>query len=319
MGDSGSNGIDRVQPRALTGLLVLSLLSALNALGPSLLPMQFSAALPPLAAQALPLGLLAVAAGVFSYRQRGARPLNWQFGASLCIGLGLFAAPAILIHLASGWVSGFTRIAFFTLVPVFALVLDPYLGNQSARAVHGSLPASLVAVLGATLVFPIAIPNLIEAAVAFSVLMLAVILVAAANAYAVALIQTVARQSFAPIAAIAAATAALSLGILSAALERPAWQSTTVMPELFWNATLQLPSLCLLFWLMRRLSAVRLTLRFVLGPAMAVPLGALLMQMPLALRTWLGLLAMAGGAAYLWRMPQSEPEPASLLRRSDFQ
>jgi drug/metabolite transporter (DMT)-like permease len=91
------------------------------------------------------------------------------------------------------------------------------------------------------------------------------------------------------------------------------------MPELFWNATLQLPSLCLLFWLMRRLSAVRLTLRFVLGPAMAVPLGALLMQMPLALRTWLGLLAMAGGAAYLWRMPQSEPEPASLLRRSDFQ
>jgi len=64
---------------------------------------------------------------------------------------------------------------------------------------------------------------------------------------------------------------------------------------------------------MRRLSAVRLTLRFVLGPALAVPLGALLMQMPLTLRTWLGLLGMAAGAANLLLKPEAEPEAVSVL------
>jgi drug/metabolite transporter (DMT)-like permease len=313
MGESGGNGEDRVQPGALTGLLVLSFLSALTALAPSLLPTQFSAALPPMAAQALALGLLAAAAGLFSWRQRGELPDGPQAAASLWIGLGLFTAPTILIHLASGWVSGFTRTALFTLVPVFAVVLDPYIGKQAAGLSRGSLPAALLAVLGAALVFPIAIPNSMEAIAAFGAVILAAIAVAAANGYAVAVMQPAKKQSLAPIAAIAATTGAFSLGILSASLERTAWQSTTVTPALFWTAALQLPSLWLLFWLMRRLSAVRLTLRFVLGPALAVPLGALLMQMPLTLRTWLGLLGMAAGAANLLLKPEAEPEAVSVL------
>jgi drug/metabolite transporter (DMT)-like permease len=227
--------------------------------------------------------------------------------------LGLFTVPALLIHLASGWISAFTRTALFTLVPVFAVVLDPYLGNETSRPVLSRLPVALAAVLGAVLVFPISIPTSVEATASFAAVILAAILVAAANACAVALFQPAATQSLAPIAA----TGALSLGILSAALENNAWHWTAIAPELLWTAVLQLPSLWLLFWLMRRLSAVHLALRFVLAPALAVPLGALLMQLPLALRTCLGLLGMAGGAVYLLLMPESEAESASLLRSAD--
>jgi drug/metabolite transporter (DMT)-like permease len=53
--------------------------------------------------------------------------------------------------------------------------------------------------------------------------------------------------------------------------------------------------------------------RFVLAPLVVVPLGALLIQSTLVPRTWLGLLAMTVGAAYLLFAPEATEEPPTLL------
>ena len=302
-----------VQLGTIGALLALGLLWAAGPLRSELLPVQLSATLPRLAAQALPLTLLAIATGAAALRRKANLPCGRQLRSAVWIGLGLFTAPALLVHLSAPWISRLAQTALFTLVPVFSVVLEPYLGQTAARPVPGSLPTALLTVLGALLVFPVISPGSIETASAIAASILAAGCIAAANCYAVAVYQNFGHPSAAPITAVAASVGALSLGIASLLLERPALKSTAFAPELLWAAAIELPALLLLFWLMQRLSAVRIATRFVLGPLLAVPLGALLVQSRLASRTWLGLLAMAAGAAYLLIAPEAAEEPATLL------
>ena len=308
MRQRGKHPHSRVQPGTIVALLSLSLLWAAGPLRSELLPEQLAAALPRLATQALPLALLALVSAVFSWRPRAHWPRGRRLRSAIWIGLGLFTVPALLVNASAGWVSGLACAALLTLVPVFSIVLEPYFGNSAARPIRGALPAALVAVLGALLVFPAPNPASIQTASA-----LAAVILAAANCYAVAVFQNFENPSAAPITAVAASVGALSLGIASLFLERSAPQPAAIAPKLLWAAAIELPALLLLFWLMRRLSAVQMSTRFVLAPLVVVPLGALLIQSTLVPRTWLGLLAMTVGAAYLLFAPEATEEPPTLL------
>ena len=313
MRQRGKHPHSRVQPGTIVALLSLSLLWAAGPLRSELLPEQLAAALPRLATQALPLALLALVSAVFSWRPRAHWLRGRRLRSAIWIGLGLFTVPALLVNASAGWVSGLARAALLTLVPVFSIVLEPYFGNSAARPIRGALPAALVAVLGALLVFPAPNPASIQTASAIAAVILAAGCIAAANCYAVAVFQNFENPSAAPITAVAASVGALSLGIASLFLERSAPQPAAIAPELLWAAAIELPALLLLFWLMRRLSAVQMSTRFVLAPLVVVPLGALLIQSTLVPRTWLGLLAMTVGAAYLLFAPEATEEPPTLL------
>lgn len=307
------DGNNRPPLGAIGGLLFLSLLWACGPLRSELLPQRFFRLLPGLAAQTLPLALLAFAAGTFAWLRKAKWPRGQLLQRAVWIGLGLFTAPALLVHLSAGSVSGPARTALFTLVPVFSLVLEPYIGHPAATPIRGGLPAALAAVLGALLVFPSAVPTSIQAEFSLLALILAAASIGAANCCAEAVFRDCGPSSTTPITAIAAFAGTVSLGAASLALERPAWQTDAFAPELLWAAAIELPQLLLLFWLMRRLSAVRLATRFVLGPLLLVPAGALLVQIPLAPRTCLGLLGMAAGAAYLLFSREADPEKTTLL------
>jgi drug/metabolite transporter (DMT)-like permease len=219
----------------------------------------------------------------------------------------------LLVYLSTDWVSGFARTALFTLVPVFSIVLEPHLGDPAARPIRGALPVSLIAVLGALLVFPTINPASSQAISAIAAVILAAVCIAAANCYAVAIFRAPESPSAATSTAVAASTGAISLGIASLLLERPTSQLAAFAPELLWAAAIELPGLLLLFWLMQRLSAARVATRFVLGPLVAVPIGALLIHWPFATRTCLGLLGMAAGSGYLLFAPEAAAEPATFL------
>ncbi len=304
-----------MQPRIIVALLALSLLWAAGPLRSELLPEQFSASLPRLFAQALPLLLLAVTAGTFAWRRKAQWPRGGHLRSSIWIGVGLFTAPALLVYLSTDWVSGFARTALFTLVPVFSIVLEPYLGAPATRPIHGALPAAFIAVLGALLVFPTPNPASIQAILAIVAVILAAACIAAANCYAVAIFRDPGLSSAASVSAIAATAGAVTLGIASLFLERSRLQSAAFASELLWAAAIELPALLLLFWLMQRVTAVRTATRFLLGPLLVVPIGALVIQWPLAPRTWLGLLGMVAGAGYLLLAPETAPAPATLLGR----
>lgn len=155
-------------------------------------------------------------------------------------------------------------------------------------------------------------PQSWEAAIAFGAVILAAACVAAANCQAVRVVTTTPGRPDAPLAAIAGATAAVGLVAASALMESPAWGGSALASELAWSAALELPALLLLFWLMRRMSAARMTTRFVLAPFMALVIGATLVRPALGLRAWLGLLLVAAGIGWLLLAPEEGPEASAL-------
>ena len=75
-----------------------------------------------------------------------------------------------------------------------------------------------------------------------------------------------------------------------------------------------LPGLLLLFWLMRRMSAVQMTTRYVLAPLMTVMLGMALERPAVGLSTWLGILLIASGVGWLLSTPGEREAPGLPLK-----
>lgn len=301
----------RVAPTA--GLLILCFFWSVGSLRSDLFPSLVPNNLPPMERQAVPLALLGIAAALFSLLRRAEWPNRPQLLTSVLVGLGLFVAPAASFCLAKEWVGSLTQVALFSITPVFAVVFEPYIGSRdSASQSRGGLLAALVAVVGTLCVIPAGAPNSIRAGSAFCAVILAAACVAAANCMAVNMATEPAQKSIAPMTAIAAFIAVMGLAILSGVSERPVWRIDALGPELAWSAAAELPGLLLLFWLMRRMSAVCMTTRFVLTPLMASLIGLVLLRPAVSLRAGGGLLLMAVGAGWLLFAAQDNPESETL-------
>jgi drug/metabolite transporter (DMT)-like permease len=311
---------------AVAGLLLLCLLWSLDSLAPDLFPHPAASPVPQLESEAISFALLAVAAGLFAVVRAAGWPRGRQLWAWVAIGLGMFAAPAVLVSLSNAGVSETTRVALFSLVPVFAVVLEPHLGagvlpadslpGAIAQPARGGLMAALAAVAGTLCVFPLQSPGSIAAGAAMGALVLAAACVAAANCAAVRLARARQSASIASMAAIAGAAAAAALAAASALTERSAWRwdgllTGPVKASLGRAALLELPGLLLLFWLMRRMAAARMTTRFVLAPLVTILIAMALEQPAVELRTWAGLLLVAAGAGWLLLAPAQEPDAHS--------
>ena len=300
----------------MAGLLLLSLLWAFGMLRSDLLPGLIVSPLPYLQKQALSFALLTILTSLASALRREGWPCRRLLWDSVLVGLGLFVIPLALTTLAADLVPGLAQAAtLFTLTPVFALVFEPYMSPGTATQSRGGLIAALASIVGALYVFPVGIPTSLQAAGGLCAMILATACVAAANCKAVATAKEFSEGSTAMPAAIAGATAAILLTAASAVTERPLWKWDALGPELLWSATVELPGLLLLFWLLRRMSATRMTTRYVFAPLLAILAGVGLMRIPLAPRTWLGLLLMAAGAAYLLLAPEGESKLEGLSLR----
>lgn len=294
----------RAAPAA--ALLLLCLLWACSVLRVDLLT-GLTSSLPSLERQAIALALFAAAAGMIaSIRmiRRSQWPSGRQFWVPVLIGFGLFVVPAVLVQVAVGWVTPLSRAALFTLVPLFAVVFEPYLGESAERqlrAGRGSLLAALAAVVGAMCVFPVQIPQSVEAGAAFCAVILATACVAWTNCRAVPAAADLPEDSIAAFAAVGSGAAALGLGVASLLLERVVWNRQAIALELFWSVAVEAPALWLLFWLMPRMSAARMATRYVLAPLLAILIGMGLLRSGGEIRaqTWLGLGLMAAGAGRL--------------------
>jgi drug/metabolite transporter (DMT)-like permease len=310
IGSMGRNSKSR--KGSVAALVVVCFLLALDLLRADLLPNLIPNLLPPFERQAVPFVLLALVAGAFAFVRRAAWPGGVLLRSFVLVGPWFFAAPSFLICLANGRVPGLARVALFSLVPVFALVFEPYFGAGAGQLRRSGLLAALAGVVGALCVFPVTFPESIDTARGFLAVILATVCVAAANCWAVRVACELPPQSTAPMAAIAGASVALTFAILSAFTERTVWTWGALAPELTWAAVVETPALLLLFWLLRRMSATRMTTRYTIAPLFAVLTGVALMRPRLELRSWLGLVAMAAGAGYLLFAPEQEAEATGL-------
>ena len=308
----GASGRKRGKVFALGGLLLLCLLWAADSLRGDLLPPSAANALPSLERQAMQFALLAVAAAVVALFCKSEWPSVRQFGQWIMVGVGLFLVPALLVHASHERISDLSRVALFSLVPVFALVFEPYFGNGSDSLSKDGLIAGLVAVAGTFCVFPVDVPGSIAAGGAFCALIGAAGCIAAANCGAVSLATEWSGRSLLAFVAIMCGSAAAGFALASALTEEPSWSWSGLPSELGWWAMVEWPALLLLFWLMRRMSAVQMTTRFLLAPLIANIVSLLLLRPNVSLRAGLGLLMIAAGAAWLLFRPKSQNERDSL-------
>lgn len=309
-----ANRVGRAKSSAVpvAGLLLLCFLWSLSSLRADLLPNLSLNLLPYMQKQEVSFALLTVVSALIALVRRVEWPLGRRLQPSVFIGLGLFVAPVVLVYLSNEWVSASTRVALFSLAPAFAVVFEPYIGSGSIQQNRNGLVAALVAVIGTLCIFPLAFPPSIEGAIAFGEVILAAAGVAAANCLAVKTAVELQGRSISAMAAIAGATATAGLAALSAVTEQSNWKWAAIGPELGWSAVVELPGLLLLFWLMQRMSAARMTIRYVLAPFIAILIGLVLLRPTVGLRTWLGLLLVAAGAGWLLFATDDEADGASL-------
>ena len=288
--------------RALAALFLLSLLWALDGLGPDLLPGLRQSKMPAMERQSITYALFAVVAAAYA-RKRQARLLGTRSAVAwLGIGLLLFVIPATFAAAAQGWVSQLERVAIFSLTPVFAVVLEPHLGNMPQPGTS-SLVAAMVAVAGALCIFPLDLPGTPGAAIAVLAIVLAAACAATGNCLAVRIASSSVDGSLVIGAALASGSAAVEFALASVITEHAQWQFVPKAAQLAWLAFIDVPALMLLFWLLPRMAAARMTVRFILAPLLAILTGIALEQPAITTRMILGIVLISAGVLWLLLTP----------------
>lgn len=298
------------------GLLLLSALWALGSLRSDLFPEFGAHPLTPDQADAVLFCAFAVVAAFIAVARHAEFPRGSRAWANAGIGLGLFVVPAALVAWAQGELSALDRVAIFSLTPVFAVVLEPHLQGNDPKPGKAALGATLAAVSGVLCLFPLQIPGSLRAGLALLALLTASFCIAAANCVAVRLALHTADRSILPLAAQAAGAAGICF--VASALFAPHgnWQWSELAPQFLGLLIFDLPALFLLFWMMRRLAASRMTARFLLAPLITIVAGMALQAPLLSARAWFGIALLAGGAGWLAFSPAERSDLEGLNLRS---
>jgi len=302
-------------------LLLLSLLWAMETAQSELLPglvaTDDGVRFPPLARRALFFAILAAVEGVVAALSASKRT-GWFVGwkdllRNFGVGVGLFAVPVFVAHTAGNQVSAYSRTALFTLVPVFAIVFQPYISPCAGVPSRFSLLAALAATSGAFCIFPVELPSSAGSGVAFVLVIAAAASIGAASCLAA---EMTASRPVAPVATIAATGAAIFFAAASGISERRG--GSEGWSDWPWMLILELPALLLLFLLFPRLSPVRMATRYLMAPLFAVLMGVFVEHPHLELRGIFGMLLMAAASGYLLfagKSDNSDGQPASLVPR----
>lgn len=307
---AGSESSSRA--RSIAGLLVLCVLWSLNSLRGDLAPSLAYQALPAFEHAAITLGLLALLAAAFAALTKAQWPRGQRLWVCMGTGLGLFLVPEVLLGLAQGQVSQLERVAAFSLTPVFAIVLEPHL-NSAAQPIRGALLAALAAVAGALALFPLSPPVSLAVAAGLFTVIAASVCIGVANCVVVRVVNAEAGLPLSTVITVMAGPTAIAFTIAAAFTPHAQEASTAIAAELGWIVFVDLPALWLLFWLFRRISAARMTVRFVLAPAITALVGVAIEQPAMRFRTIAGISLLTGGAVWLLLAPE-ESASSGLFR-----
>ncbi len=299
---------------AIAVLLLMSLLRASSPLR-SLFDIPGNS-VPPIASAVLPLAVLTILATLLNLIRHPAVPNRRLYLQALPVSLALFVFPALLRAMLAADLGATGRTALLTLVPLFALVLEPHLSStNSPSPTDLRLLAALAGLAGALLLFPGSLPSSGAALIATIATVVTALVIAAATCRAITLAES---RPFG-LTTIIAAESAVSLTLASLVFERTNWSQTSLAdaltPPSLLEITAELAAIALFFWLLDRLSPAQLTTSYLLAPLLAVTIGAALLRAPVEPHSWLGLALMAIAAISLvrFRNPASESNSLSLL------
>lgn len=286
----------------LAAFLLLCLLGSLGPLRSELAPRVTVSLVPLWLVPAWPYLLAALTAAALTQL----RGIPWlpahRVRAAILIGFGLFIIPAITLRAAGTQIDSFTAVILLALTPIFTAVLEPHIGCAATQPRH-ALVAATAAALGLILYFPFQLPRTVAEAASWLLLMITSSVVAASYCRA-ALLTIQSPQSFAaPAAAIACAASSAAL-ILIASFAHAYGLSFASRPvNLLWSTFVDTPGLLLLFWLLPRLAASRLSSHFVITPLFTSVVALIVVRPAITLRDISGLILATVGSAWLLFAP----------------
>ena len=298
------------------GLLLLSALWAFGWLLPDLFPHSGARTVPLPVGEAILFSVFAATTSLIAAVRRLKYPRGRHGWACAGVGVGFFVIPTTAAALAQQWISNFDEVAVLCLTAVFAVVLDPYLQNGPPRGGKAALAAALVAMAGILCLFPLEAPNSFRAGVALCVLFVTAFELAAMNCIAVRLARTFPVRSTLTMAAQASGASAFCFAVIAASSGSHPWTSSTLQVYVSRLLLVDIPGLFLLFWLLRKLAASRMTARFLLAPLFASLAGLALLPMLPPVRGMLGLLLLAGGSGWLAFAPPESGDQESISIRA---
>jgi len=308
----------------IAGLLLTGFLGSMTTLRADLVPDLLPNLLPPLQRQVLALGIALAVATAAALVRRSNWPKGTLLRAAILLGLGLFVLPTLLSLLASISISPLTRAALWSLAPFFAVVFEPYLSAEAPAQNRGALLAAIASASGTLLVLPINLPESLPTSLAWLAMGLAAACVGAISCVAFGVTMALAADpetspgrvyAMAPFAAVSSGTGFLGLAAILVFTHSRSVPWQALPSTLVWTSAIDLPGLALVFWLMPRLSAPRITTRFPLALLFPVILGALLLRSPLSMRDWSGVAMMLTGTAYLLFARDDLPDSHGLSLR----
>lgn len=318
--------LPRSRPAALpvAALVLVGFLGSMTTLRADLFPDLLPDLLPSLQRQLLALGICSVLAGAAALVRKSRWPSGPLLRTAILLGLGLFVIPTLFSQLTIGSVSAVTRAALLPLASFFAVVFEPFLADNRGGQSRGALLASMAAAAGTLLVLPVALPDSLQASLAWLALGFASACVGAVSCVGFRATTGLVNRSetrtstpfmMAPFAAVSSGVGFLGLAAVATVTQSNPVRWAAVPFTLLWTGAIDLPALCLVFWLMPRLSAPRFTTRFTLTLLVPVIVGAPLLGTHLSLRDWSGVAMMMGGTAYLLFAPDELPDAPGLSLR----
>lgn len=288
------------RPIELLALAALGLLSGSGWLLTSIWPQPAPLAL----AAAVHFAVIALVGGVCLVRRTGPLPSLSQSIRLAVASLCLFALPTLLLDRSSAAVSELATVALFAGVPVLTALWSALLGDT--LAISATLAPGLLGWWGALLLFPLALPASPRQAGLFALAVCAAISFAGAGLWLHRLMRGIPLAVVLIVAGLANAVGFALAAWFSGSVSSEALRQAP--PELLRALLFDLPLVALTLWLLRETSALRVASRTLLGPALTVIEGYLLLRERPPLLT-LAAVAMLLAAA-LWLIVPSRDQEA---------
>jgi len=248
-------------------------------------------------------GVLAVAFGAASLRDRGQPRRGAQFWLELAIGaVAMFAVPQVLFAAAGGHVAGTSELLVFLLVPavvVFAVAQQSEAFGSDENHLRALAPA-LAGLGGGVLLLPFYWPPEIVGRLWMMAIVASAVLAgfAAVRLYGVLQGVGVLRAAAVIFGASSVAAGAFCWADWTG---NPVWSADVAIWETVRLLLVEAPILLLTAWLLREMRPIRFSARILMVPLVVIVEGYVLERPAVGWTTGLGVILLAGGAGGLLR------------------
>ncbi len=257
--------------------------------------------------QALLYGVAGIGALLFAGRGLSSRLVPAWVGLAAA-SVGLFGLPVVLVGWARGGVTETGISALFASIPAVVAIT---MANGSEGTGRMFLAPALVAFGGALLLLPVGLSGSLLGYLKLAGVILAILLVGISSVQMFRLLHPVAYLDAVVVVGI---SNALFLMIFSLANGSFVWRWNQLAPIVSVASLIDLIEMALLIWLLRKMSPIRLSTRYLATPLLTVVEGYVVLQPQLTARLLVGTALLTAGAAWILFARMRENEPGLSLR-----